>query len=183
MKTVIFSAATLLSAALITGRLSAQDSLSSRDFSIDKPVRGNGTAGASSGSSFAHEASVSTINIHAIKDFKTRFAKVSDEQWSKMDKGFCACFKKDGSITRAYYDRSGHWLASLRYAGESQLPHFIRDVVKRTYYDYTITHVDIIEVPDHVGYLVHLDDNNTLKTVRVSDEGEMEIVSDLKKAK
>jgi len=125
-----------------------------------------------------HAAAVSTISVHAIKDFKTRFSTISNEQWSHMDKGYCVYFTKDGFKVRAYYDQRGFWKASLKYCDETQLPHFIRDVVKRTYYDLAITFVNIVEVPDHTVYLVHLEDKTTLKVVRVTDEGEMDVLTD-----
>jgi hypothetical protein len=162
MKNKTFLAATLLLAALTTGRAFAQE---------------NNTQ-ALLPTTLTNAAAVSTINVHAIKDFKTRFSTISNEQWSRMDKGYCVYFTKDGFKVRAYYDKRGSWRASLKYCDESQLPHFIRDIVKRTYYDLAITFVNIVEVPDHTVYLVHLEDKNTLKVVRVTDEGEMDTLQD-----
>jgi hypothetical protein len=41
--------------------------------------------------------------------------------------------------------------------------------------------VNIIEVPDHTAYLVHLEDKNSLKIVRVNQDGEMDVLTDLTK--
>ena len=179
MKKTPILAAALLSAALISGHLSAQQSKSRVNLSATQSV--NTSATASSGATLANAAAVSTISVRAIKDFRSRFTKVADEQWSQIDRGFCAYCTKDGIKTRVYYDLRGHWQASLKYCDESQLPHFIRDVVKRTYYDFAITFVNIIEVPDHKVYLVHLEDKKTLKIVRVNEEGEMDVMNEFEK--
>jgi hypothetical protein len=179
MKKTTFLVAAFLSASLISGRLCAQDSIAQSDLAGTRPVRATASATSSSGAPFINEAAASSVSVRAIKDFKTRFTKAADEKWSLMDKGFCAYFTQDGRKVRAYYDTRGHWQASIKYCDETQLPHFIRDVVKRTYYDLAITFVNIIEVPDHTAYLVHLEDKKTLKIVRVNEDGEMEVMNDL----
>jgi hypothetical protein len=178
MKKTTFRVAAFLSAALISGHLYAQDTKAQADLAGNQPAHTNASATASPGTSLAHEAAASTISVRAIKDFKGRFTKAADERWSLLDKGFCAYFTQDGIKVRAYYDTKGHWQASLRYCNEFQIPHFIRDIVKRTYYDLAITFVNIVEVPEHTVYLVHLEDKNTLKIVRVNEDGEMDVLND-----
>jgi hypothetical protein len=180
MKKSIFPAAALLVAALISGHLYAQDSKGRTDLAVTQPANANASAAASDASSANMAASL--VSTRAIKDFKSRFTTVADEQWSRMEKGFCATFTKDGFKTRAYYNAKGRWEASLKYCDETQLPHFARDVVKRTYYDLTITFVAIVEVPDHIAYLVHLEDKKTLLIVRVNEDGEMDVLNDYIKA-
>jgi hypothetical protein len=180
MKQATFLAAAFFSATLISGQLYAQDKTTQPDLAINQPR--NAPANASSGAAHANDAAVSTLSVRAIKDFKLRFTKVENESWGRSDKGFCVTFTNDGFKVRAYYDRKGYWLASLKYCDESQLPPFIRDVVKRTYYDLAITLVNIIQVPDHVAYLVHLEDQKTFKIVRVNEDGEMDLLNDYIKA-
>jgi hypothetical protein len=179
MNQATFLAAAFLSATLISGHLYAQDITTQPDLAINQ-LR-NAQANAASGA-HPNDAAVSTLSVRAIKDFKTRFTKVENESWGRSDKGFCVSFTNDGFKVRAYYDKKGFWLASLKYCDESQLPPFIRDVVKRTYYDLAITHVNIIQVPEHVAYLVHLEDQKTFKIVRVNEDGEMDILNDYIKA-
>jgi hypothetical protein len=179
MKKTPILAVALLSAAFISGHLSAQESKSRVNLAATQSASSSATA--SSGAAIANEAAVSTISVRAIKDFKGRFTKVADERWFLMDKGFCAYFTQDGLKVRTYYDARGHWKASLKYCNEFQIPHFIRDVVKRTYYDLAITFVNIVEVPEHTVYLVHLEDKTSLKIVRVNEEGEMDVLNEFTK--
>jgi hypothetical protein len=180
MKKATFLSAAFLSAALISGHLYAQDSKTQPDLAVNQPRNASGTA--PSGTVLPHELAVSSLSVRAIKDFKSRFTQVEDESWGLADKGFCVCFTNQGFKVRAYYDRRGNWQASLKYCDESQLPFFIRDVVKRTYYDLAITLVNIIQVPEHTAYLVHLEDKKTIKIVRVSEDGEMDLLNDYIKA-
>jgi hypothetical protein len=182
MKKTIFSAAVLLSAALISGKGYAQDNKDQRDLAAAQSSNANTSAIASAGAPLAHAAAASAISHRAIKDFRSRFTKVADEQWSRMDKGFCAFFSKDGFKVRAYYNARGDWQGSLKYCNEFQLPHAIRDIVKRTYYDLSITSVTIVEIPDHIAYLMNLEDSTTLKVVRVNEDGEMDVLKDFTKS-
>jgi len=182
MKKTIFPVAVLLSAALISGKGYTQENKGRSDLAAAQNSKTTPSTIASAGASLVPAAAAGTISHRAIKDFRSRFTKVADAQWSAMDKGFCAYFSEDGFKVRVYYNARGDWQASLKYGFESQLPHFIRDVVKRTYYDLAITSVTIVEVPDHTVYLVNLEDKSTLKTVRVTDEGEMDVLKDFIKS-
>ena len=171
----------LLSGALICGQLPAQDSMAGSNIAANEPARSISPSAAASGASPLHGAVLSKTTVRAIKDFKSRFTKAEGEQWSQSNQGSSVYFTSNGFRTRAYYDPRGNWQGSLTYCDESQLPHFIRDVIKRTYYDLAITTVIIAAVPNHVAYIADLEDPKTLKVVRVNEEGEMEVLQDLTK--
>lgn len=180
MKNAIFFFIIMLTV-LNCGQLCAQNGQLRTDLSITQPLNANGPANASPGASVANEAATASVNIRAIKDLQSRFAKATGERWSRTDKGFIAFFTNDGYKVRAYYDRKGHWEGTLTYCDESQLPHEIRDVIKRTYYDLAITGVIIAEAQGHKVYFANLEDKSTLKIVRVDDDGEMTVLNDLVK--
>ena len=58
----------------------------------------------------------------------------------------------------------------------------VRALVKTTYYDYTISHIDEIHLTEQSNtiYLVLIEDDKTFKTIRVCD-GEMEEIHELVK--
>ena len=180
MKKTSFLTAALVGAALISGNLYAQVGKARSDLAINKTILRPDTA--SSDASVARAAAVSTISLRAIKDFRSRFTNVTEEKWSRIDGGFLAFCIKDGFQVRSYYNRGGSWQASVKCCDESQLPFFIRDVVKRTYYDLAITVVNIVEVPEHKAYVVHLEDKKTLKIVRVNEDGDMDVLNDFTKS-
>jgi hypothetical protein len=71
-------------------------------------------------------------------------------------------------------------LYTLRYYEEKNLPFEVRDVVKRKYYDYSITGVNEILVEDKTIYIVLIQDGSNWKKVSVYD-GEMKVLEDFNK--
>jgi hypothetical protein len=123
----------------------------------------------------------SAIHSKALRDFNSRFNHAMEAKWFAIPSGYFTCFKVDGFNNRAFYDKKGRWQASLKMFGEDKLPKDIRKIVKSTYYDYAITIVEEVDVADSLVYIVHLDDGDTIKNLRVTQEGEMDILSDFKK--
>ncbi|MGI8952391.1 MAG: hypothetical protein ACR2FN_12510 [Chitinophagaceae bacterium] len=70
----------------------------------------------------------------------------------------------------------------MRY-DETKLPHDVRAQVKSTYYDYAITTVDEVHYQGQIVYLVHMQDANTWKIIRVNSDGEMDVYQAFDKAK
>jgi hypothetical protein len=177
MKRTIFLTIAL-SAAFFSGRLYAQDSKAQTGLTFNQNLGVNATAAPSSGAPAYHPSAVNSISGRAIKDFNWRYAKVADGHWSKLAKGVCVSFSKDSARTRAFYDDKGHWQASVTYCDETKLPFFVRDMVRRAYYDLPITCVDILDVPDHTVYLVHVEDQKMCKIIRVTQEGDMDVLKE-----
>jgi hypothetical protein len=130
--------------------------------------------------SAASASAVTNINVKAIKDLNSTFKDAADTKWSKSSDGYIAWFKVNGQVKRNYYDKRGTWHCTISYYGEQNLPHDIRDIVKRVYYDYGITQVEEVHTENGSVYIVHVQDEKTSKTLRVGD-GEMEVMHDFKR--
>ncbi len=87
---------------------------------------------------------------------------------------------KDGNTTAAY-DLKGNWVYTITRYSSDNLPKDIFDIVKGTYYNYFVNGIEKVEQPgsDDV-YIAHLENNKSIKTVRVSD-GVTELVTSFKK--
>ncbi len=181
-KSIVVLIVACISAATLSGRAFGQGTRNQPDVASAKtnPVPGMATTSSDGGYAIATEASA--VNRKAVKDFQVRCAEAKDEKWFSVSDGFVVHFTMDGFRDRLYYDKKGHWMYSLRYIDEKKLPREVRNQVKSTYFDFTIKLVEIVEVPDHKVYLVHLEDSTTLKIVRVSDEGEMDIYKEFTKS-
>jgi hypothetical protein len=116
------------------------------------------------------------VNVKAVKDFNKSFKNVTGEQWYEVSDGFIANFQQDGIETKVAYDQKGRWHCTVRTLTETQLPSDIRDLVKSRYYDFKILVVYEIK-HDNTVYILKMEDNSTLKTLRVAD-GEIEIIAD-----
>ena len=120
------------------------------------------------------------VNTKAMRDFKKTSPHIESEKWYSFKDGFAAKFTEDGIQRMVTYNRIGDWLYTISYYEEKQLPEDIRALVKSTYYDYTITVVQEITAHQQTVYLVHMQDANTWKTIRIADE-EMSVVEDFNK--
>jgi hypothetical protein len=126
-------------------------------------------------------ADLNTINAKAVKDFKSRFGKAANEKWYRIPDGFVSYFTLDGFTNRALYDKKGRWHYTVKFYDESRLDHDIRALVKSTYYDCAITVVEEVQSEDNLVYIIHLEDKNSFKNVRVSKEGEMDVMEEFQK--
>lgn len=126
---------------------------------------------------------LNSINTKAVSDFKRRYNDVDNELWQKTDKGFIATFKKDGISWIIGYDEKGRWKSSVKGYTEDKMLFEVRDMVKKTYYDFNIIHVDEIETNLSNGvptYLVYLHYKNETKIVRIK-ENEMTVWQEMKR--
>ncbi len=137
-------------------------------------------ASVSTADAAAKASELSTISTKAIKDFNNTYKGVTDAIWSKIQDGYVAWFKLHGIVNRTYYDKRGNWHFNISYYDEKNLPRDVRATVKSVYYDYNITGVEEIRVEDKVVYIVHVEDEKTLKTLKIQD-GEMDIMQEFTK--
>lgn len=122
-----------------------------------------------------------SANTKALKNFNKTFKGV-DANWFQTQEGSIAEFEKDGIVTRIDYDHKGRFIAMIRRYSEDKLPADVRHQVKSTYYDYNIFLVIEVTTNNKTAYLVKMEDQKTLKTIRVVD-GEMDVYEDLNKSK
>ena len=124
------------------------------------------------------------ISPKAVKNFARTYKDVTTETWLKTKDGFAARFVADGIRNTILYDNKGRWTGVVKNYTEEKLSTEIRHIVKSKYYDYSIFYVDELETVESGGvptYIIHLEDKNSLKLVRVSD-GEMELWRDFIKS-
>ncbi len=124
------------------------------------------------------EENLSGINTRAMKDFKNSFKSSSEEKWYRtVEGGFVVKFILNGIKNRADYDKKGNWIATTRYYTEKELPKDVRAQVKSVYYDFAITTVEEITFPEHLVYIIHMQDDTKWMNVRICD-GEMDIMKE-----
>ena len=124
------------------------------------------------------------VSLGAVRDFIEKFPFATDAKWKKVENGYVATFIVESNETMVRYKANGKWTYTIkRYNNEKMLPEEIRVLVKKTYYDYTITHIDEIHLAEQSNriYLVLIEGDKTIKTIRVCD-GEMEEIHELVKA-
>ncbi len=136
------------------------------------------TGGFFKSNSTVTEDNLSTVNTRAMKDFKRSFKSGSDEKWYRsIEGGFLVRFVLNGIKNRADYDKKGNWIATTRYYTEKELPKDVRAQVKSVYYDFSISTVEEITFPEHLVYIIHMQDDTKWMNVRICD-GEMDIMQE-----
>ena len=116
------------------------------------------------------------ISTRATGDFLKRYPKGTDPKWYKIDDGYFVKFGLNDIQQKAVYDKTGSWVYSIKYYKENKLPRDIRHIVKRQYYDYTITQVEELHYQNNpVAYIVHMQDEKSWMNVKVC-EGELSIL-------
>ena len=176
MKKIFLSFAVgLFSLAASVNSIHAQDSThaqGSKDSIMyaknENPAPAASTAGAGNETGIT-AADIKTISKKATRNFTATFTKADDVKWFALSDGFIAYCTVNGTRIRTNYDKKGNWLYSIRYYGEKKLPVDVRALVKRTYYDFSITSVQEIHIEDKIVYLVYMNDETTFQTVRVCD--------------
>jgi len=123
---------------------------------------------------------LNAINTKAVRNFGKNYKAVVDEKWYSVSNGYLAKFEANGNDNMAAYDLKGRWIFTISYYDEKKLPDEVRATVKSTYYEYSITRVEEIHIDDKIIYLVHMQDENTWKNIKVCN-GDMEVAEDFNK--
>jgi hypothetical protein len=105
-----------------------------------------------------------------VKDFTAQF--VSTPTVTFTDNGYIASSVVDGHQVSAAYNKKGSRVYSIvRYTSDNLAKNIV-DIVKGTYDKYFITSMEKIEEPNlKPVFIVHLTNANSVKTVRVSEDG------------
>lgn len=178
MKKILMAiTATVMGAAALSGNANAQKFLGSANAkAIYLPFFDSAT----NPGTFNTASDLSTVNVKALKDFQKAFKGANASWYKANDGGYIAGFKTGAVKNIVAYNAKGQWHHTILYYDEKQLPKGVRATVKSTYYDYNITGVSEVHFNDQVVYMIIIEDETSIKTLRISD-GEMEEVRELKK--
>jgi hypothetical protein len=118
---------------------------------------------------------INDVNSKVLKSFYRSYGEVQNAKWFKTDNGFVVSFKNNELNTNVFYKNSGTVEYTIKYYFEEKLPAEVRHIVKSNFYDYSIILVSEVLMNNVTGYFVKIEDNSTIKTVRVIGE-EWEVV-------
>jgi hypothetical protein len=127
---------------------------------------------------------IDAISPRALKDFTKTYKNVISERWEKIKDGYATRFILNDVMNSIYYNTKGRWTGSVKGYSEDKMPHDIRDIVKHEYYDYSIIYVEEVETIDSYGiptYVIHLEDKNNIKLVRIGNR-QMDVMEEFQKS-
>lgn len=114
------------------------------------------------------------VSDRIIKKFEKQFSDATDAAWMKTSNGFVVRFTAKGIQNWAYLSRHGNCQGCVRYYTEKELPADVRQQVRSSYYDYTITFVKEVNYNHSTAYLITIEDETTWKVIHVVN-GETEV--------
>lgn len=122
-------------------------------------------------------AHASGISAKALRHFSEAFAGVTGVQWSVVVSGYMAQFTANGVVTRDFYDAKGNWRYTIKYYDGKQLTAGVASTVRSVYYDYAILSVQEVVLANKTIYLVNIEGDKKLKTIRVCND-EVEVMNE-----
>lgn len=120
------------------------------------------------------------VNMKAIRNFEKSFKQAKNVNWYEVKDGFMVYFYQNEIKEVCGYDSKGRWMYSLVSYSEKKLPAPVWHRVKTVYYEYSIIWVNQIEINNKIIYVVHLENENTYKNVKVTDE-DMDVMEEIEK--
>jgi hypothetical protein len=113
--------------------------------------------------------------------FHKLFSEASDVKWYDRDNNFVAIFSMNEQDHHTLFTKKGGLIYHIIYGFEKDLPAETRKLIKSVYYDYKIISAIKVEENGRNIWVVNMEDEKSIVTVRVED-GEMEEVKKLQKS-
>lgn len=126
------------------------------------------------------ETHSSKIDKRSTEHFRKQFPSVNNPYWYKVNDGYIASFEKNSVETKVAYNAKGKLHHTISYYNEKKLPRDVWETVKSAYYAYDILRVAEVHFADKIIYMTYVQNEKSLKLVRVCD-GEMEEVQSFKR--
>lgn len=114
------------------------------------------------------------LNNKAERSFRKEFKHAYNTKWIEKEDGFRAKFVDNDISYMVDYNKKGNWVSTISNYTEDHLDSHIANAVKTAFLGYAIVHVTEIRKGKITVYLVKIDNQKLLKTVRVQN-GEMDV--------
>jgi hypothetical protein len=125
---------------------------------------------------------VNKASLRAMSNFLKDYKQANNPEWTLLrDRSHLCVFTISGIPYRAFYNPNGSWSYTVSSYDGKLLNKVIHDRIQSVYYNYRILYVNQIDLSSYKTiYLVEIQDEKSIKKVRVADE-EMDIIQDFKK--
>ena len=122
------------------------------------------------------------LNGKVLRNFFRAYKNANGAEWMVLkDKSVMCRFHMDDVLYRAFYTPGGLWLQTASGYGPDKLDGTVKEMIKSSYRDYTISYVDQLDLPmNKTIYLVEVQDEKSIKKIRVADD-EMDVIQEFEK--
>src|SRR5579863_7326542 len=136
------------------------------------------TTGATARASAGPEFSVSDKLLQV---FQQTFPDAKQVKWVEEPGGYEVSFRQNDILTKVVYDKDAHFVSSLRYYSEKNLPVSVLCQLQKKYAGKTVWGVTEQSTESSTEYYVKLVDDRNWYTVRSDAEGNMQTIERYKK--
>ncbi len=125
----------------------------------------------------------SDINISskAIDAFNKNFNNVKNTKWFKRENVYIVYFEQNDIRTRIDYDKEGHFLSSVRYYSQNNLPFNIFLKIKEKYKGKAIKIVTEVIEADSIKYSINVEDEENVYVVETTSGAHFDLVQKFRK--
>jgi hypothetical protein len=122
-----------------------------------------------------------TISDKLLQVFQQTFPDAKQVKWVEEPTGYEVSFRQNDILTKVVYDKDAHYVSSLRYYSEKNLPVTILCQLQKRYAGKTIWGVTEQSTESSTEYYVKMVDDRNWYTVRSDSEGNMQTIEKYKK--
>jgi hypothetical protein len=122
-----------------------------------------------------------TISEKMLQAFQQTFPDAKQVKWVEEPNGYQVSFRQNDILTKVEYDKDAHFVSSLRYYSEKNLPVTIMCQLQKKYAGKTVWGVTELSTEASTEYYVKLVDDQNWYTVRSDGDGNMQMVEKYKK--
>lgn len=173
-KVILLSACSFLAILLLCGSASAQARAQYASLTQKTAFADNYTTPAEISTGMEAAIPVTSVTDKVSRSFRQSFKDAAPE-WFTLNRNYLAKFTVSDLPARALFSKNGYMLYCVSYGTEKSLPKNVRDMIRSTYYDYTITSVTKVDAQDRTAWMVNLLLDNHLKVIKVIDRN-MEVI-------
>lgn len=116
------------------------------------------------------------LNTTVYNDLTKKFSNISDAHWSTKDQYTFIYLKENNQPVRVAYSKKGKWVYTIRYFDASNAPEKYTDILRRNGYSQNISSISTIERRYGTTAYIKLKYKNSIQTVQVYANGEVEEV-------
>ena len=123
-----------------------------------------------------------TINEKLLKAFQQTFPDATQVKWLEEPTGYQVTFMQNNILTKVEYDKEGHFVGSLRYYSEKNLPVTVIWALQKKFAGKTVWGVTEHSSETGTEYYIKLVDDTNWYTVSCDADGNMQVVEKYKKS-
>jgi hypothetical protein len=123
-----------------------------------------------------------SISDKLLQAFQQTFPDAKQVKWVEEPNGYQVTFRQNDILTKVEYDKDAHFLTSLRYYTEKNLPVTIICQLQKKYAGKTVWGVTEMSTESSTEYYVKLVDDRNWYTVRSDSEGNMQTIEKYRKS-